>query len=449
MPKTETFTAPDAAWWRMEDPTNLMMITGVLTFEHRLDFEQVRDALKRKLVDPYDRFRMKVVSTGLPLIGGLQWVEDEEFSMEHHFQRISLEAPGDMPQLQDLVSEMMSTPLDYRRPLWQFHYVDNYLHGSAVITRLHHCIADGMALVQVLLGLDDVPHEEKPVTSRRAESDEPGGLFGAVMNLPGQVLAPFRTTVGIAGVLAKLAAMGADPETVFRGPLGRRKIAVWSDPIPLDKVKFVGRQLGGTVNDVLLSTVAGALRIYMDSRGRDLEHGESLRAVVPVNLRDPREPITLGNRFGMVFLTLPVGTWDPVERLHTLKHHMDRLKRSPEAAVIFGLLQLLGKTAERLLIAVVNLLGRNASAVMTNVPGPREPITFVGEKIRSLMFWVPQAGKMGLGVSVLSYNGHVRIGVATDAGLVPDPEQIVVAFHHALDSLLERAEEAAGKKAVR
>jgi diacylglycerol O-acyltransferase / wax synthase len=236
---------------------------------------------------------------------------------------------------------------------------------------------------------------------------------------------------------------------VFRGPLGRRKIAVWSDPIPLDKVKFVGRQLGGTVNDVLLSTVAGALRIYMDSRGRDLEHGESLRAVVPVNLRDPREPITLGNRFGMVFLTLPVGTWDPVERLHTLKHHMDRLKRSPEAAVIFGLLQLLGKTAERLLIAVVNLLGRNASAVMTNVPGPREPITFVGEKIRSLMFWVPQAGKMGLGVSVLSYNGHVRIGVATDAGLVPDPEQIVVAFHHALDSLLERAEEAAGKKAVR
>jgi diacylglycerol O-acyltransferase / wax synthase len=388
---------------------------------------------------------MKVVEVGLPLLGGLQWVEDEEFSMDYHFQRVSLEEPGDMPQLQTLVSEMMSTPLDYRRPLWQFHYVDNYKHGSAVVARLHHCIADGMALVQVLLGLDDEPHVETPPTSRREPAPRPPGTIESILNVPGQVLAPFRTTMGIAGVLAKLAAMGADPETVFHGPLGRKKVAVWSDPIPVEKVKFIGKQLGGTINDVLLSTVAGALRIYMDQRGRDLEHGESLRAVVPVNLRDPDAPLTLGNRFGMVFLTLPVGTWDPVERLHALKHSMDRLKKSPEAAVIFGLLQLLGKTAVRLLMAVVNLLGRNATAVMTNVPGPREPVFFLGQKIRSLMFWVPQAGKLGLGVSVLSYTGQVRIGVATDAGLVPDPERIIAAYEHALASLLERAEEAAAK----
>jgi diacylglycerol O-acyltransferase / wax synthase len=447
MLKNENFTAPDAAWWRMEDPTNLMMITGVLTFEHALDFEQAREALRAKLADAYDRFRMKVVDGGLPLIGGLQWVEDEEFSMDYHFQRISLEEPGDMPQLQALVSEMMSTPLDYRRPLWQFHYVDNYQHGSAVITRLHHCIADGMALVQVLLGLDDKPHHEQPPARREEADTRSHNSFEALLNIPGQVLLPVRTTIGITSVLAKLAAMGADPDTVFRGPLGRKKVAVWSDAIPLDKVKFIGKQLGGTVNDVLLSTVAGALRIYMDQRGRDLAHGDSLRAVVPVNLRNRDEPLTLGNRFGMVFLTLPVGTWDPVERLHVLKQSMDRLKRSPEAAVIFGLLQLLGKTAVRLLMAVVNLLGRNATAVMTNVPGPREPISFLGHNIRSLMFWVPQAGKLGLGVSVLSYTGQVRIGIASDAGLVPDPERIIDAYHHALASLLERAEEAAAKAA--
>jgi diacylglycerol O-acyltransferase / wax synthase len=444
-PKTESFTAPDAAWWRMEEPENLMMITGVLTFEHALDFEQARVALKEKLADRWDRFRMAVVEGGLPLIGGLQWVEDEEFSMEYHFQRISLEEPGDMPQLQDLVSELMSTPLDYSRPLWQFHYVDNYMHGSAVIARLHHCIADGMALVQVLLGLGNTPHPESVSAPKKPSNSRSHSSFESLLNLPGQVLAPFRTTLGITAVLAKLAVMGADPDTVFRGPLGKRKVAVWSDPLPLERIKFIGRQLGGTVNDVLLSTVAGALRIYMDQRGRDLEHGESLRAVVPVNLRDPSEPLTLGNRFGMVFLTLPVGTWDPVERLHALKRSMDRLKRSPEAAVIFGLLQLLGKTAVRLLMAVVNLLGRNATAVMTNVPGPREPVYFLGHKIRSVMFWVPQAGKLGLGVSVLSYTGQVRIGLATDAGLVPDPERIIEAYHRALDSLYERAEEVAGK----
>jgi diacylglycerol O-acyltransferase / wax synthase len=443
--KTESFAAADSAWWRMEHPASLMMITGVLTFDGTLDFERASRTLKRKLADRWDRFRMCVVQGGLPLVGGVQWVEDEEFSMDYHFQRTRLDEPGDQPALQRRVSELMSTPLDYARPLWQMHYVENYQHGSAVIVRLHHCIADGMALVQVLLSLDDKPRRKPSRSSKPGRANNRNhSSIEALLNLPGQVLAPVRTTLGIAGVLGKLAAMGADPETVFRGPLGVRKVAIWSDPIPLDKVKFIGRQLGGTVNDVLLSTMAGALRIYMDGRGRDLEHGDSLRAVVPVNLRREGEPLSLGNRFGMVFLTLPVGTWDPVERLHVLKHHMDRLKRSPEAAVIFGLLQILGKTAERLLIAVVNLLGRNATAVMTNVPGPSEPVNFLGLPIRSLMFWVPQSGKLGLGVSVLSYCGQVRIGVATDAGLVPDPERIIEAYQQALGALLERAEETAG-----
>jgi diacylglycerol O-acyltransferase / wax synthase len=443
MPKTEGFAAADSAWWRMEDPTNLMMITGVLTFDRAPDFGQASAALKTRLADRWDRFRMRVVEGGLPLIGGIRWEEDPEFTMAYHLQRTRLDEPGDRDALQRRVSELMSMPLDYERPLWQMHYVENYEHGGAIIVRLHHCIADGMALVEVLLSLDEKRGRKQPRRKTRlpAINGRTHSALEPVLNLTGQVLAPFRTTLGIMGVLTKLAAMGADVDSVFRGPLGRKKVAVWSDPIPLETIKRVGKKLGGTVNDVLLSTVAGALRIYMDGRGRDLEHGETLRAVVPVNLRRADEPLTLGNRFGTVFLTLPVGTWDPVERLHALKHHMDRLKRSPEAAVIFGLLQLLGKTAERLLVAVVNLLGRNATAVMTNVPGPSEPVTFLGQPIRSLMFWVPQSGKLGLGVSVLSYCGQVRIGVATDAGLVPDPERIIEAYHQALAALLERADE--------
>jgi hypothetical protein len=158
-----------------------------------------------------------------------------------------------------------------------------------------------------------------------------------------------------------------------------------------------------------------------------------------VNLRRADDLATLGNKFGMVFLPLPVGEPDAIERLRATKRAMDRIKKSPEAVLIFGILRALGRTTTAALIAAVNLLGRKATAVMTNVPGPRERICFQGVPIDDIMFWVPQSGRLGLGVSILSYAGQVRIGVAADARLIPDPEAIVRAFHHALDELLARA----------
>jgi WS/DGAT/MGAT family acyltransferase len=179
--------------------------------------------------------------------------------------------------------------------------------------------------------------------------------------------------------------------------------------------------------------VAGALGRYLRDRGACAD-GVTLRAVVPVNLRLP-DDVALGNRFGMIFLPLPVGHADAIERLRAVKHAMDRVKRSPEAVVVFGLLRAFGTTTTRLVKLAVNVLGRKATAVMTNVPGPRAPVRFCGHQVSTMMFWVPQSGRLGLGVSILSYDGQVRLGIATDAGLVRDPQAMIVAFHDAFAEL--------------
>lgn len=213
------------------------------------------------------------------------------------------------------------------------------------------------------------------------------------------------------------------------------KRAAWSEPIPLERVRALGRATGGTINDVLMAAVAGALRRYLAGRGDRLD-GVALRAVVPVNLRAAREAPTLGNKFGLVFLRLPVGEADPLARAAATRDSMDAIKRSPEAVVVFGLLRAFGRTTTALLVTAVTVLARRASAVVTNVPGPRGRLRFAGSTIDGVMFWVPQSGRLGLGVSVLSYAGEVRVGVATDERLVPDPGALVALFHAALDELL-------------
>jgi hypothetical protein len=228
--------------------------------------------------------------------------------------------------------------------------------------------------------------------------------------------------------------MAPDPQTVYKGKLVVRKTAAWSDPIPLDDVKLIGRAVGGTVNDVVMSAAAGAMRRYMVSRGEPVAD-LNFRAVIPFNLRKPSRRIELGNKFGLVFLSLPIGIADPVERLRELKQRMDSLKDTAEPIVTFGILGLIGLLPNRLEDMVVEIFGKKGTLVMTNVPGPRQQLYLAGSPIGEMMFWVPQSGRLGLGISILSYNNQVMIGVASDSSLVPDPEVIVAGFHEELEAL--------------
>ena len=452
MTNRERISGVDTAWLRMEQPSNLMMIVGVLMLEGRLTVAALKRVLAARFL-AFPRFRQRAVQDA----AGAWWEDDPGFSLEHHVNRVSLRGGAAKPELEELVSALASTPLDPDRPLWHFHLVDNYAGGSALVVRIHHCYADGIALIQVMLSLTgesaeaslappfspDPPSEVPrpadfweqvltPVSALlsqgRALAADPAATASAAQDLAVKGL-------GIAAEVAKLATMGRDAPTRFKGPLGPHKRAAWAEPLPLEEVKAVGKALGCSINDVLLSLAAGALRDYLVDQGDPVD-GLEIRAVVPVNLRAPGEARALGNRFGLVFLEVPLGLDHPLERLYEIRRRMRALKGSAQPAIALALLSAVGYGPRVLQEQVTALLGASATAVMTNVPGPQQPLYFGGRRIAELDFWVPQSGGIGMGISILSYAGRIQFGLITDEGLVPDPGRIVERFGDEFDKLM-------------
>ena len=226
---------------------------------------------------------------------------------------------------------------------------------------------------------------------------------------------------------ASLALMPDDSPTGLKGVPGTQKRVAWCPPLPLDEVKAIGKALNCSVNDVLLSCVAGAIGSYLRHQGEDTE-GKEIRAMIPVNLRPIEEAWKLGNHFGLVPLVLPIGITNPVERVYEVRTRMAALKGSTQPLLAFGLLAVAGLLIKPAQDALLNLFSRKTTAVMTNVPGPREPIYLCGSRVTQCMFWVPQSGNVGLGVSILSYGGGVQFGVITDTQLCPEPQKIIDAF---------------------
>jgi diacylglycerol O-acyltransferase len=230
----------------------------------------------------------------------------------------------------------------------------------------------------------------------------------------------------VAGMAAEMAAIlqySDDPPTPLRGELGARKQVAWAPPLPFEEVRTVAHALGCTVNDVLMSVIAGVLGRYLKGRGVKTE-GLTLRATLPVNLRPPTEPPSLGNRFGLVLLELPVGIAHPLKRLYAVHEAMQALKNSPQPPAAFATLAVLGSLPAMIQDLAMEVLTRKSSAVISNVPGPREPMYVCGQRMREQFFWVPQSGSIGLGISVLTDVNEVQFGIIADRGLIPAPHEI-------------------------
>jgi diacylglycerol O-acyltransferase len=465
----EPMTNADNFWLCMDDPTNLMVITGFMEFEELLDFQRLLSTIETRLTS-FPRFRKRVVRPAFG-VGVPYWHTDNNFDIRYHVQRVALPPPGDKNELQEMISSLMTTPLDPSKPLWQVHMIENYGKGCVVLYRIHHCIADGIALVYVLLSAadktPDAPWSERQRKDKKEDSSF-GDIwpFGAIIkniqkvtdttqqvreriaeelketisdpsNLIRLAKAGPQLTADIASVIAKLTVMPSDPETAFKGKLGVRKSVVWTEPMPLDKIKTIGRSIRtATLNDVLITTVTGAMRRYLKARNYPVNELD-LRVTVPVNIRKPGTEFELGNKFSLVFLALPVYIEDPVLRLKEVKRRMDHLKKAPDAMVSFGVLSAVGLLPPNIARKAAHFFGDKASAVMTNVPGPRQPLYFAGKKISNMMFWVPRSGNVGLGISIFSYNGKVTMGIAADEGLMPDPEVLLEGFEEESDYLLD------------
>jgi WS/DGAT/MGAT family acyltransferase len=450
----ERMTKVDTAWLRMDSESNLMMIVGVWTLKPGIKYEDLCQRVEERLLK-YNRFRQRVVED----TAGATWVEDSRFDIANHITREKLpkHAKGQAQQaLQKRMGELAMQPLDPKRPLWHFALVEDYEGGSALMVRIHHCIADGIALISVTMSLVDggappperrrkeAPHGAedwiadtliKPLTDITVRALGAAG-DGAVKSL-GMLRDPQK---GMSGTLdlarlayqvisdaAALAMMPDDSKTRLKGKPGRTKRVAWCEPIPLDEVKSVSKALNCSINDVLLSCVAGALGEYLKSLGDEVA-GQEIRAMIPVNLRPLDQAYKLGNRFGLVPLVLPIGVDNPIERVYEVRRRMNALKGSTQPLLAFGLLAVAGLLIKPAQEAMLNLFGKKTTAVMTNVPGPREKLKLLGSTLEQSMFWVPQSGDIGLGVSILSYGGGVQFGVITDTAMCPDPQKIIDEF---------------------
>lgn len=456
MAKWDRMAAVDVSWLRMDRPANRMVVVSVIVLAAPVDIARLERTIATRTL-PLRRFRQKVER----LSTGFWWCDDTQFDIARHIKRVRLPDAGGKAELERLAAELATLALDEAHPLWQFHIVEDYDGGAAIITRTHHALADGMALIHVLLSLtDDRPDapEAGPSTSRPEPSsgDALAALvapvtapiaagaqlsamllrtLGEVAANPAKALDLARESTGVAGELAHLLTMQPDTLTRFKGkPTGDKRVT-WTDPIPLLEVKAVGRVLDCSVNDVLLAAVAGALRSYLAIKG-DPTAGVELRAMVPVNLRTPGREAELGNQFGVVAVELPVGIENPLARLYETRRRMAEIKRSHEPPVTLGLLAALGYAPQLVQNQLLDFLLSRATAVMTNVPGPQHPLYLAGSRIKQMMFWVPQSGDIGMGVSILSFDGQVQFGLMTDAAVVPDPETVIAFFRPEFEKLL-------------
>ena len=460
--RPERMSRVDTAWLRMDNDVNLMMIVGVWLLNPGIAHTALCGRIQDKLLK-YERFRQKVVPDAV----GANWVADDDFDVQRHVLHQELHrerGQSEREALQALVGELANTPLDPDHPLWQFHLIDGYEGGSALVARVHHCIGDGIALISVMLSITDggidppkrrqrqLPEAEgdwlsdavmRPLTDLAAKAI---GMYGGgvaksmeMLSNPQQglagSLAMARTFAAVLGDVGAMAMMPDDSPTILKGkPIGQ-KIVAWGEPLPLDQVKAIGKALNCSINDVLLACVAGAIGAYLRDEGDD-PTGKEIRAMVPVNLRPIEQAWQLGNRFGLAPLTLPIGIDNPLERVYAVRRRMNQLKDSYQPLLAFAVLAVAGLLIKPVQDGLLGLFAKKATAVMTNVPGPALPLKFCGATLRQTMFWVPASGDIGVGVSILSYGGGVQFGLITDKRLCPHPQKIIDRFEPEFEKLL-------------
>lgn len=401
----------DAAWLRMDSASNPMVITTVFRFAAPLSDDALRATFERLL--QHRRFRQRVVATRT--LTRASWEDDPEFDLSRHVERVRLPAPGDDAALERFISERMSTALERDRPLWHVDVIDGVGDGAALLVRVHHAVGDGVALVRLLLGVSGAGKDGTPVEVGIAPAPKAKTVRALVDRTRAQ-----------ASTLTRLLTLPSDTQTSLRGELGSRKVAAFSKPIPLDVIKSLARAAGGHVNDLLAAAVAGAVRNH-------LRDPRAVRALVPVFIRGDRAEA--GNHFGLAYLPLPVDEPSRKARLRAVKKDMDTIKSAPDATVAFVVLGAMGLASPSLERFGIELFTRKASMLITNVPGPAATVRVADQDVTSIVVWAPTSGSIGLGFSLLTYAGDLRLGVAADARLLPDPHALVTCFEKEIDGM--------------
>lgn len=451
----ERLSAQDASFLMFEGPNTPMNVGGAMIFETGplatadggVDIQRVRRLIEARL-NP--RYRQRLAYS--PVTGHPVWVDDERFNIHYHVKHTSLPRPGTDEQLKELTARILAQPLDRRRPMWETWIVEGFHDGRfAMVTKTHHCAVDGVTGVDLVASLmaltPDAPATDEPDWSPRRT---PSGLelIGAevahrakqgwalsntlrdALNQPRRAIGEIGGSLAAAWEMLNAGIRGA-PETPFNQSIGPHRRFDWLS-LRLDDVKLVKNRLGGTVNDVVLATVAGAVGTFLDGRLHDTAT-DDFRALVPVNMRTPAER-NIGNHVSAWLTSLPIREPDPLRRFASVQRMTQHLKETKQASTA----ELLGQVmewADSLLALSVGLATRAHpyNLVVTNVAGPPFPMFLLGSRMLAGYPQVPLFEKQGLGVALFSYDGNMFWGFNGDWDLMPDlssfAQAVQFAFH--------------------
>lgn len=458
---TDRLTGLDASFLHLEDDAAHMHVASVMLFDGEAPpYDEFLGNLERRLhLVPRYRQRLAFVPMGQ---GRPRWVDDPSLNLRYHVRHTALPAPGGEEELRALAGRVFSQQLDRDKPLWELWLVDG-VEGDrfAILAKTHHALVDGVSGVDIVTVLFDtqpqpaappVPHQRwlpRPVPTQAQllaealveRATAPGEVARSVRAL---FRAPRRIARGAMDSLAGVGAMAwaglnPAPPTPYNRPIGPHRRFTWVRA-SLDDVKAVKNVLGGTVNDVMLATVSGALRAHLRRRGVRTE-GLELKAMVPVSVRTDLERGALGNRVAAMMVPLPVWCDDPVERLRVVSEAMGGLKEGGQAVGAQVLTQLSGFAPPTVMSQAARLSSRQRlfNLVVTNVPGPQFPLYLLGRELIEAFPMVPLAKNQGLGVAIMSYNGHINFGLVGDFDVLADLDDLAGDLAASLAELSEAA----------
>ena len=422
--------------------------------------DELLEAIESRLhLVPRYRQRLAFVPLGQ---GRPVWVDDPHFNAAYHVRHTALPKPGSEEQLKRMTGRVFSQALDRNKPLWELWLVEGVADGRfALLSKTHHALVDGISGVDIMTVLFDSSPDPMPVAPPEGEwTPRPlpskAQLLGDALleraTVPGEMVRGIRAALrGPRAVASRLgealvgvgalawAGLQSAPPSLLNVPIGPHRRFSWTRG-DLAQFKSIKDSLGGTVNDVVLTVVAGALGRYIREHRGDTD-GLVLRAMVPVSVRADIERGALGNRVAAVWAPLPVGISDPVERLRTISPAMDEIKRSGQAVGAQVLTRLSGFAPTTIVSQAARLQARQRlfNLVVTNVPGPQIPLYLLGRELEAIFPMVPLTSNTALGIAIMSYNGQLNFGLTLDYDSLPDGELLAEHLRSAIEELAAAA----------
>jgi WS/DGAT/MGAT family acyltransferase len=428
---SQTLTASDSAWWRLQNPTNPMTATAVLAFDERLEYVDLKSLVEDRLM-ALRRFRQQVLPARLPL-GKPRWYESDDFALRHHLARLELDRPDDQRALETLVSQSMSQSLRPDKPLWRLHLIEEFGSGSALIAQVHQSVADGTSALRLLLKLAESGPDA--AFSEPSRDSEPDSLHqGLEAQLVDERLSDVTRSSGFAAKsFCHLLTLRSERKTSLKIDPTIEKHAAWSKPYDLEDLQETAAALQVTVNELLLAAVSAAMRAQLLELKPTSEPPE-VHGVIPLSLRPPGD-CSPGSHFALALLPLPTGRTSLAARLRHLRRHLSAARQKPEALAVFGASPDRGLSMSEIEDRTVALLGKKASVLLSIAPGPPAPISFCGRQLAGLVYWPSIVSGLGINLSLTKYAGQVRLGVVCDGAWPPGPGGLIEGFRLAMTEI--------------